>query len=111
MSASETSDWVDVAPAEAFPPGEQRVVLVDGVRIAVFNLAGRYCAIEDLCTHDGAPLAGGIVDGDEVICPRHGARFCIRTGEALSPPAYEPVPTFPVRVTDGMVQVRDERWD
>jgi 3-phenylpropionate/trans-cinnamate dioxygenase ferredoxin component len=51
------------------------------------------------------------VDGDEVICPRHGARFCIRTGEALSPPAYEPVPTFPVRVTDGMVQVRDDRWD
>jgi 3-phenylpropionate/trans-cinnamate dioxygenase ferredoxin subunit len=111
MSISEMSDWVDVAPAEAFPPGEQRVVVVDGVRIAVFNLAGRYWAIEDLCTHDGAPLAGGIVDGDEVICPRHGARFCIRTGEALSPPAYEPVLIFPIRVTDGMVQVRDERWD
>jgi 3-phenylpropionate/trans-cinnamate dioxygenase ferredoxin component len=105
------SNWVDVASAEDLPPGGQHVVVVEGVRIAVFNLTGRYFAIEDLCTHDGAPLAGGIVQGDEVICPRHGARFCIRTGEALSPPAYEPVPTFPVRVTDGMVQVRDERWD
>lgn len=105
------SEWTDVEAAAGFPSGDQRVVTVDGVRIAVFNLGGQYCAIEDLCTHDGAPLAGGIIDGDEVICPRHGARFCLRTGAAMTPPAYEPVPTFPVRVEGGVVQVRDERWD
>ncbi len=105
------TSWTDVVPEVEFLPGEHRVVTVDGVRIAVFNLAGQYCAIEDLCTHDGAPLADGITDGAEIMCPRHGARFCLRTGEALSPPAYEPVATFPVRVVDGMVQVRDDRWD
>jgi 3-phenylpropionate/trans-cinnamate dioxygenase ferredoxin subunit len=56
-------------------------------------------------------LTGGSVEGDEIVCPRHGARFSIRTGEALSAPAYEPTETFPVRIDDGEVQVRDDRWD
>ena len=51
------------------------------------------------------------VDGDQIECPRHGARFCIRTGEVMAPPAYEPVAKFPVRVENGEVQVRDDRWD
>ncbi|MEJ2651260.1 MAG: Rieske 2Fe-2S domain-containing protein [Gammaproteobacteria bacterium] len=68
-------------------------------------------AIEDVCTHDYAPLADAKLDGDEIICPRHGARFCIRTGAVMAPPAYEPVPTFPVRIHEGRVQVRDARWD
>ena len=51
-----------------------------------------------------------IVDGS-IECPRHGARFDIRTGEVTAPPAYEPVDTFPVQVVDGLVQVRDDRWD
>jgi 3-phenylpropionate/trans-cinnamate dioxygenase ferredoxin component len=103
------SNWVNVAPADKFPPGSYRTVEIDGAEIAVFNVDGDYFAIEDVCTHDGGILTGGEVKGEEVICPRHGARFCIRTGEALRPPAYEPVPTFPVRVEDGMVQVRDDR--
>jgi 3-phenylpropionate/trans-cinnamate dioxygenase ferredoxin subunit len=105
------SDWVDVASEGAFPPGTWRDVDVDGTAIAVFNLDGRYYAIENVCTHDGGILTGGSVDGDVIVCPRHGARFSIRTGEVLSPPAYEDVPTFPVRVEGGMVQVRDARWD
>ncbi|HQT27571.1 MAG TPA: nitrite reductase (NAD(P)H) small subunit, partial [Burkholderiales bacterium] len=56
-------------------------------------------------------LVGGCVEGDEVVCPRHGAHFSIRTGEALSAPAYEPISIFPVRIEDGIVQVRDDRWD
>ena len=55
--------------------------------------------------------AGNPVEGDEIICPRHGARFCVRTGAALSPSAYEPVHCFPVRVVGGIVQVRDDRFD
>jgi 3-phenylpropionate/trans-cinnamate dioxygenase ferredoxin subunit len=105
------SDWVSVAPASEFPSGTHRVVDVDGAQVAVFNLDGNYFAIEDVCTHDGGILTGGPVDGDQVMCPRHGARFSIRTGEALTPPAFEPVSKLPVRVEDGIVQVRDDRWD
>ncbi len=104
-------DWVDVAPETDIAPGDFTVVDVDDTLIAVFNVQGSFYAIEDLCTHDGEELTGGPIDGDQVICPRHGARFCIRTGKALTAPAYEPTTTFPVRVENGVVQVRDDRWD
>lgn len=105
------SEWHDVASVEELPPGSHRVVDVDGVRIAVFNVGGQYYAVEDVCTHDGGTLTGGMVVDDQVVCPRHGARFSIKTGEVLAPPAYEPIKTFPVRVQAGRVQVRDDRWD
>ena len=79
--------------------------------IAVFHLDDAFYAIEDVCTHDGGELAHGAVEDEAIICPRHGARFSIKTGAVLAPPAYEPVATFPVRVENGMVQVRDNRWD
>jgi 3-phenylpropionate/trans-cinnamate dioxygenase ferredoxin component len=105
------SGWVDVAAENEIPPGAWRTIDVDGTDVAVFNLDGAYYAIEDVCTHDGGVLTGGKVDGDVIVCPRHGARFSIRTGEVLAPPAYEDVPTFPVRIEAGIVQVRDARWD
>ena len=104
------AEWVNVAPAKDFRPGTSRRVETDDVTIAVFNLDGEYHAIEDVCTHDYSALEGGEVEGDEIICPRHGARFNIKTGEALTAPAYEPLATFPVRVENGIVQVRDDRW-
>ncbi|MFQ5659929.1 MAG: non-heme iron oxygenase ferredoxin subunit [Gammaproteobacteria bacterium] len=109
------SAWVDVDSAEEFGPGESRLVDVDDVMIAVFNLDGAYFAIEDICSHDGSPLLGSglepeaLIEGDEITCPRHGARFCIKTGAALCPPAYEATNTFPTRVENGTVQVRDNR--
>jgi 3-phenylpropionate/trans-cinnamate dioxygenase ferredoxin subunit len=105
------SDWIDVAKLDELPPGTRRRVDVDGVEVLVFNLDGAFYAIEDVCTHDYAPLDDAKLEGDEIICPRHGARFCIKTGAVTAPPAYEPVPTFPVRVHEGRVQVRDARWD
>lgn len=105
------SDWIDVAPVAEFAPGSCRRVDADGVAIAVFNAGGRYCAIEDLCSHEAEALSPGKVEGFEVTCPRHGARFSLITGDALSPPAYEPVAVFPVRLENGMVQVRDDRFD
>jgi 3-phenylpropionate/trans-cinnamate dioxygenase ferredoxin component len=105
------SDWVTVARDGEIAPGAFRVADVDGTAIVVFNLDGAYYAIEDVCTHDGGQLTGGHVESDVIVCPRHGARFCVRTGEALSPPAYEPTATFPVRIENGEIQVRDPRWD
>jgi 3-phenylpropionate/trans-cinnamate dioxygenase ferredoxin subunit len=105
------SDWVSVAKAGELAPGQWRTVDVDGTPVVVFNLDGDYYAIEDVCTHDGGQLTGGTVEGCEVVCPRHGARFAIKTGDALTPPAYEPTAKFPVRLHEGDVQVRDDRWD
>ena len=105
------SDWIDVGPEGAIPPGSFRLVDVDDAPVAVFNIDGELYAIEDTCTHDGGDLVSGCLRGDTIECPRHGAVFSIRTGAVLAPPAYEPVATFPVRVENGMVQVRDDRWD
>lgn len=105
------SDWVTICRTDELPPGAHRVVEVDGVQVAVFNVDGDFFAIEDVCTHDGGVLTGGPVHGGEIVCPRHGARFCIKTGEALSAPAFEATARFPVRVMEWEVQVRDDRWD
>ncbi len=99
------AQWFDVAAEKELPPGSRRVVDAEGLQVAVFNLNGELYAIEDVCTHDGGDLASGAVEGDNIVCPRHGAKFCIRTGAVLSPPAYEDVNTFRVRVADGRVQV------
>jgi 3-phenylpropionate/trans-cinnamate dioxygenase ferredoxin subunit len=99
------AEWVDVAPVNELPAGNRKVVYTEIGPIAVFNLAGELFAIEDICTHDGGELASGACDGDQIICPRHGARFCIRTGKVLSPPAYEDIEIFPVRIENEIVQV------
>jgi 3-phenylpropionate/trans-cinnamate dioxygenase ferredoxin component len=105
------NDWIDVAPADGIAEGAHVVTDVDGIPVAVFNLGGEFYAVEDACTHDGAEIASGRLDGAEIVCPRHGARFCVKTGKVLSAPAYEDLTCFPVRIEAGMVQVRDARWD
>ncbi len=111
------SDWINVEPVEHFGSGQARLVDLGDVQIAVFNLEGEFHAIENNCSHDNSPmLACGLepeqlLDNDQIICPHHGARFCIKTGKALTPPAYEDIPTFPVKIIDGIVQTRDNRWD
>ncbi len=105
------SEWVDVVRVESLNPGNHIVVEVDDAMIAIFNLGGEFYAIENLCTHDGSEIASGCVIGEDIECPRHGARFNIKTGRVTTPPAYEPVDTFPIQVVDGVVQVKDDRWD
>ncbi|MEW5771525.1 MAG: non-heme iron oxygenase ferredoxin subunit [Pseudomonadota bacterium] len=105
------SGWVRVAPVAAFPIGERCVLDVDGVDVAVFHLAEGYFAIEDVCTHDGGELASGELAGCEIACPRHGARFDVRTGAVVAPPACQDVAVLPTRLRDGWVEVRDVRWD
>ncbi len=105
------SDWINVITETALSEGENIVVDIDGVDVAVFKIEGQYYAIEDVCSHDGGEIASGHLEGDEIVCPRHGARFCIKTGAVKAPPAYEGVSCFPVRILDGKVQVRDDRCD
>lgn len=97
--------WIAVGPATSIAPGDYAQVEVEDRFVAVFNVGGEFFAIEDVCTHDGGGLAGGAVEDDVVVCPRHGARFCLRTGAALTPPAYEPVRTYATRITNGIVEV------
>lgn len=104
-------EWIDVAPVDAFEEGTVQLLEVDRTEVAVFNIAGEFLAIEDVCTHDGGTLAEGDVEGYEIECPRHGARFDLRTGKVTAPPAYEDVAPFATRIHAGMVQVRDERPD
>ncbi|MCB1742329.1 MAG: non-heme iron oxygenase ferredoxin subunit [Gammaproteobacteria bacterium] len=102
------SDWIDVAHESDLPPGGFKCVEIGDNNVAVINVDGDYFAIDNVCSHDFAMLTDGDIEGDEIICPLHGACFSIRTGEALTPPAYEPVATYSVRVVDGNVQVSRE---
>ena len=100
--------WIDAGPTAALQDGAAISVAVGRRLVAVARSGEEYFAIEDLCTHDGAELTGGAVDGTQIICPRHGARFCLKTGQALTPPAYEPVIVFETKVEDGRLWVRSD---
>jgi len=99
------AEWVNAGAESDCPQGKRIVVDTDAGKIAIFHLSQGLYAIEDRCSHDNGELASGECDGDDVICPRHGARFCILNGKALTPPAYEDIEVFQVRITDGMIQV------
>ena len=92
------AEFFKVAKVSEIPPGGKKLVEVDFVPVALFNVDGDFYAIEDVCTHDGGPLAEGELEGDEVECPRHSARFSVRTGQPLCMPAVEPVDCYEVKV-------------
>ena len=92
------NQYLKVAEVSELPLGGKKLVEVDGLPVAIFNVDGDFYAIEDVCTHDGGPLAEGELKGDEVECPRHGARFSVRTGEALCMPAVEPIECYKVKI-------------
>jgi nitrite reductase/ring-hydroxylating ferredoxin subunit len=85
-----------------------KLVEAAGQQIAVFNVGGKYWAIEDTCPHRGGPLSEGILAEDDVICPWHGSRFNVKTGAVLTPPAQRNVKSFPVRVVGTDVEVQVE---
>jgi 3-phenylpropionate/trans-cinnamate dioxygenase ferredoxin subunit len=98
-------EFLEVVPVSELPPGERLFVEIEGQPIVLFNIAGQVFAIGDVCTHDNGPLGDGEVEGHEVICPRHGARFDLRTGEATLLPAAVDIPAYPVRVRQGNIEV------
>ena len=99
------ADFVRVAKINELQPGQARQVVAKGKPIALFNVDGKFFAIDNACTHRNGPLAEGDVSGHEVTCPHHGARFDIRTGKVLGPPAQRGVACYGVRVTDTDVEV------
>lgn len=92
-----------VAKAADIAPGKACIVTVGEYRIALCNVDGEFFAIEDVCTHDDGPLGEGQLQDCRIECPRHGAQFDVKTGQAVRMPAIVPVKTFPVRVSDGDV--------
>lgn len=98
-------DFSSIAPAGELENGERLFVEIDGLPIVIFKIAEQVFAIADTCSHEDAPLGDGHLQGYEIACPRHGARFDVRTGKALSLPAVVDISTYPVRIREGQIEV------
>ena len=98
-------EFVEIAPASELPNGERIFLEIEGKAIVIFNIADQLFAIGDVCTHDDGPLGDGDLEGFNIVCPRHGAEFDVRTGKVVQMPAVVDIPAYPVRVVDGMIQV------
>ena len=98
-------DFIEIAPASELPSGQRLFVDVGDRPIVIFNIAGQFFAIGDVCTHDDGPLGDGDIEGFNIVCPRHGAEFNVRTGKVMQMPAVVDIPAYPVRVVDGQIQV------
>jgi nitrite reductase/ring-hydroxylating ferredoxin subunit len=98
-------EFVKAASTNEIAPGQARLVNIKGKEIALFNIEGIFFALQNACPHEEGPLFEGEIEGHEVTCPWHGARFDVRTGEVLCPPAYEDVHRYNVRVTGTDIEV------
>jgi 3-phenylpropionate/trans-cinnamate dioxygenase ferredoxin subunit len=98
-------EYYEIAPTDELSNGGRLFVEIGEFHIVLFNIAGSFFAIADLCSHDEGPLGDGDVEAHQVICPRHGARFDVRTGAVLSPPASEDIPAFPVIIEEGQIKI------
>jgi 3-phenylpropionate/trans-cinnamate dioxygenase ferredoxin subunit len=101
--------WVRVCALAELLPGESKVAWDGDTPILVVNLDGDIRALEDRCSHEDFELSAGTVQDGQIECTLHGARFDLRTGEALCAPAYASVPTFEVKLEDGAIWTRDPR--
>ena len=98
-------EYVTVAKVGEVAVGRAKVVLAGAKRIALCNVEGKVYAIGDVCTHDDGPLGEGELFGNQIECPRHGARFDVTTGQAKILPAVVPVPFYPVKIEGDDIQV------
>jgi 3-phenylpropionate/trans-cinnamate dioxygenase ferredoxin subunit len=98
-------EFAEIAPAAELPNGERLFVELGDKPIVIFNIAGQLFAIGDVCTHDDGPLGDGLIEDHNIVCPRHGAEFDVRTGQAVQMPAVIDIPAYPVQVRDGIIFV------
>lgn len=98
-----TLNWEPIAAVDELISGDRKSVFIDDIPALLIRLGDQYFAVEDLCTHDGQPLTDGPLEGQAIICPRHGAKFDLATGQPLCMPATSPIQTFLVDVrVDGI---------
>jgi len=97
------SRWIEVAAADEIAEGEVKTYEVEGERVAIARAGGQLFAVQNVCSHDDGPLGDGAIDGNSIVCPRHGAKFDVRTGEALTMPAVSPIESFPVKEEAGKI--------
>lgn len=97
--------YVKVAEVGQIPPGKVHVVEAGAEEVALCNVGGQIYAVANVCTHDGGPLGGGLLEGGLIECPRHGARFDARSGKVRALPAVLPIATYPVRIDGADVLV------
>jgi 3-phenylpropionate/trans-cinnamate dioxygenase ferredoxin subunit len=90
----------------ALAPGRMTTCQLGDTKVLLCNVGGVFYAVEDRCSHAAVPLSRGSLDGFEVECPFHGARFDVRSGRALCPPAREPIAVFDVETSAGGVEIR-----
>ena len=100
------AEFEKVSETDEIDPGGRKSIIVDDVPVLLLRVGDEYYAIEDVCTHDGQPLTDGPLIGCEITCPRHGARFDVRSGKPLFMPATEAVATYEVEVRNDGVYVR-----
>jgi 3-phenylpropionate/trans-cinnamate dioxygenase ferredoxin component len=97
-------EFVEIGPAD-LPNGERLFIEIGDRPMVVFNIAGQYFAIGDVCSHDEGPLGDGLLEDYTIVCPRHGAEFDVRSGKVLLMPAVVDIPAYPVRIVAGQLQV------
>lgn len=98
-------EFVSVGPVDELRDGERFFVEIEDLEIVVFRIAGEFFAIADLCSHDDGPLGEGEMENHDVVCPRHGAHFDVRSGKAVSLPAIVDIPAYPVRIIAGQLEI------
>ena len=98
-------EYFEILPASELPNGERLFIEIEGKSLVIFNIADQYFAIADICSHDDGPLGEGDLEGYNVICPRHGAEFDVRTGKVMQLPAVDDIPAYPVQVRDGVIYI------
>ena len=100
------SDFVDAAALEEVPNPGKLCLEIDDHYVVVVRIGDEVFCVDDVCTHDGGPLGEGELEDQCLVCPRHGAKFDVRTGDAVTMPATEPTTTHEVRIVDGRIQVK-----
>lgn len=105
QEAEEMTEFVKVGKTDEVAPGQAKLVEAAGKEIALFNVAGTFHAIDNICTHAGGPLCEGELEGTEVTCPWHGAAFDVTTGAVLGPPAGAPVARYNVRIEGTDIEI------
>lgn len=97
--------WITIAIDSELADNARKAIVVEKTPILLFKTDGTYYAIHNVCTHENLPLTEGVLENDTLICPFHGASFCIKTGDVKSAPAFADLKTYPVRIEHHQVQI------